>query len=164
MGRAAVVLAGLALHAQQNPVTIDVPTAAHLVLEVKGDGYQIYTCTHTPQGQRWVLKAPDAKLLDDSGKVVGSHFAGPTWKLSDGGEVVGELVASDPSPEPDSVAWLLLRAKPETATGSLARVAFVRRTDTHGGVTGTAGCLADTDTGKSERIHYTATYSFYSAK
>ena len=25
--------------------------------------------------------------LDASGKVIGSHFAGPTWKLTDGGQV-----------------------------------------------------------------------------
>ena len=136
---------------------------ARPVLQVKGEGFQIYTCTATPQGQKWVLKAPDAKLLDASGKVIGIHFAGPTWKLSDGGEVKGELMASRPSPDPDSAAWLLLRVRPGTATGSLASVAFIRRTNTRGGAAGTTGCEAAADIGKSERVHYTATYAFYSA-
>jgi Protein of unknown function (DUF3455) len=164
MGSAAVLLAAITLFAQQNSLSIDVPTGARPILEVKGDGFQIYTCTSTPQGQKWILKAPDAKLLDAAGSAIGSHFAGPSWKLSDGGEVQGELLASRPSPDPDSVAWLLLRAKPGTATGSLAGVAFIRRTNTHGGAAGPTGCQTDADTSKSERIPYTATYTFYSAQ
>lgn len=164
MGFGSLLLTVITLFAQQNSASTDVPTGARPVLEVKGDGFQIYTCTSTPQGQKWILKAPDAKLLDAAGSVVGTHFAGPSWKLSDGGAVQGELIASRPSPDPDSVAWLLLRAKPGTATGSLASVAFIRRTNTHGGAAGTSGCQTDADTGKSERIPYTATYTFYSAQ
>lgn len=159
-----VVVAATAPLAQQNAASIDVPSGAHQMLQVKGDGFQIYTCTHTSQGQKWIFKAPDAKLLDASGNVVGSHFAGPSWKLSDGGEVQGELIASHPASDPDSVAWLLLRARPGTAAGSLAGAAFIRRTGTHGGAAGSAGCQTDADTGKSERIPYTATYTFYSAQ
>lgn len=164
LGCIAVLLAAISLLAQQNAASVDAPSGARQMLQVKGDGYQIYTCTHTSQGQKWILKAPDAKLLDASGNVIGSHFAGPSWKLSDGGEVQGELIASHPSSDPDSVAWLLLRAKPGTATGSLAGVAFIRRTDTHGGAAGTAGCQTDADEGKSERIPYSATYTFYAAQ
>jgi hypothetical protein len=159
---ATVLLAAVTLAAQQNTVSVDVPTGARTILEVKGVGFQIYTCTRTPQGLNWILKAPDARLLDSAGNVVGSHFAGPSWKLADGGEVQGELIASRPSPDPDSVAWLLLRAKPGTAAGSLASVAFIRRTNTHGGAAGTAGCQSEADIGGSERIPYTATYTFYS--
>jgi hypothetical protein len=158
------MLAVLTVFAQQNAVSIDVPAGARRLLAVRGDGFQIYTCTRTSQGDKWVLKAPDAKLLNASGTVVGSHFAGPSWKLLDGGEVQGVLIASRPSPDAGSVAWLLLRAKPGTAAGSLASVSFIRRTNTHGGASGTAGCQADTDIGKSERVPYTASYTFYSAQ
>lgn len=164
IGWAAVLLAAITLPAQQNAVSIDAPTGARPILEVKGDGFQVYSCTSTPQGRKWILKAPDAKLLDASSNVIGSHFAGPSWKFSDGGEVQGELIASQPSSDPDSVPWLLLRAKPGTAVGSLASVAFIRRTNTHGGAARTTGCQADADTGKSDRIPYTATYTFYSAQ
>ena len=159
-----IFCSGILLSAQQNAVSVDAPRGARPILTVKGDGFQIYTCTQTPQGEKWVLKAPDAKLLDASGNVVGSHFAGPSWKLSDGGEVQGELIASQPSSDPDSIPSLLLRAKPGTAAGSLASVAFIRRTDTHGGAAGTAGCRSDADAGKTERVAYTATYIFYSAQ
>lgn len=164
MAYATVLLAATTLLAQQNSPSIDVPSGARLILAAKGEGFQIYSCTRSAQSEKWTLKAPDAKLLDDAGKVIGSHFAGPSWKLSNGGEVTGELVATHPSPDPGSVSWLLLRSKPGTATGTLANVAFIRRTETHGGVAVASGCQADTDIGKSEQIPYTATYTFYSAQ
>jgi hypothetical protein len=158
------LLSAVLLSGQQNPASIDVPVGAHSILAVKGEGFQIYTCARGEQGDKWVLKAPEAKLLDPAGKVVGEHFAGPSWKLLDGGAVQGELMASHPSPDPDSVAWLLLRAKPGTATGSLAATDFIRRTNTHGGAAGSTGCLTEVDVGKVERIAYTADYTFYSTR
>lgn len=153
-----------ALFAQQSGGSIDLPQGAQAVLQANGDGVQIYTCTDAPGGLKWVLKAPDAKLLDSSGKVIGHHFAGPTWKLEDGGQVQGELMASRPAPEAGSVAWLLLRAKAGTATGTLAGVAFIRRTETHGGVAPASGCESSGDAGKTVQIPYTARYTFYSEK
>jgi len=152
-----------ALHARQAGASIDLPPGVQTVLQAKGDGVQIYTCTSTPAVTRWMLKAPDAKLLDASGKPIGNHFAGPTWELNDGSQVQGELVASRPSPEAGSVAWLLLRTKAGTATGALANVAFIRRTETHGGAAPASGCENSQDAGKTVRVHYTATYTFYSS-
>jgi hypothetical protein len=149
------------LHAQQAGGSIDLPAGAHAVLQAMGDGAQVYTCATTPGGAKWVLTAPDAKLLDASGKLIGSHFAGPTWKLDDGSQVKGELVASQPAPEAGSVAWLLLRAKAGTGTGRLAEVVFIRRTKTHGGVAPESGCETLQDAGKTVRVPYTATYMFY---
>lgn len=150
------------LCAQRADASIDPPAGAQVMLQVKGDGVQIYTCTSAAGAIKWILKAPDAKLMDASGKVIGSHFAGPTWKLDDGGQVQGELVASRPSPEASSVAWLLLRAKAGTATASLAKIAFIGRTETHGGAAPASGCESPQDAGKSAQVHYTATYTFYS--
>lgn len=124
---------------------------------------QIYACTAAGGGFKWTLKGPDAKLLDASGKELGTHFAGPTWKLADGSMVQGELVANRPAPQPDAVPWLLLRAKAGSASGSLAGVAFIRRTATHGGVAPATGCAAAADTDKTVRIPYSATYDFYAA-
>ena len=148
------------LHAQQTDGSIDVPPGARSVLEAKGVGFQVYTCTETQAGPKWILTAPDAKLLDASGKTIGSHFSGPTWKLEDGSQVQGERVGSKPAPEAGSVAWLLLRAKAGTATGKLANIAFIRRTDTHGGMAAESACT----TGETSRVSYTATYTFYTAK
>ncbi len=121
----------------------------------KGAGVQIYTCTDG----RWVLKGPDAKLLDGHGKQLGTHFAGPTWKLQDGSEVKGKAIASQPSTDSTSVAWLLLEAVPGSGTGKLAAVTYIRRTATHGGAASTDGC-----TGGEISVPYTATYSFYTNK
>jgi hypothetical protein len=151
------------LHAQANSGSIEVPDGVRVLMQVKGNGVQIYTCARTQNGQAWVLAGPNAKLLDSSGNVIGAHFAGPTWKLNDGGMVQGELVASKPSPEPNSVAWLLLRAKAGSAVGSLAGVTFIRRTETHGGVASPTGCQGGADMGRIE-VPYSATYTFYVPK
>ena len=148
------------LSAQQPGGSIDVPAGAREVLQAKGVGAQIYTCTETPDGAKWVLKGPDAKLLDSAGKAIGSHFAGPTWKLDDGGQVRGKLMASKPAPVAGSVAWLLLRADAGTAAGSLAGVAYIRRTDTVGGVAPAGTC----ESGKTTQVDYSATYTFYAEK
>jgi len=161
MSWGAVLLAVSTLVAQPNAGSIDVPAGERVMLQVKGEGFQIYTCTSTPPGQKWTLKAPDARLIDASGRVVGRHFAGPTWELADGSEVQGELIASVPSPDPGSAAWLLLRAKPGSGSGGLATTQFIRRTETHGGAAGSSGCESNADVGKTERIPYTATYTFY---
>jgi hypothetical protein len=151
------------LRARQTGASIDLPAGTQVVLQAMGDGVQIYTCTSTSAATKWVFKAPEAKLLDASGKSIGSHFAGPTWKLNDDSQVQGELVASRPSPESGSVAWLLLRAKAGTATGALADVAFIRRTETHGGAAPASGCKNPQDSGKTAQVPYTATYTFYSS-
>lgn len=152
------------LPAQQTGGSIDPPAGAREVLHANGEGVQIYACTDTPAGLKWMLKAPDAKLLDGSGNTIGTHFAGPTWRLEDGSQVQGELIASRPAPEANSVAWLLLQAKAGTGTGSLADVKFIRRTETHGGVAPESGCQSSSDSGKTARIPYTATYTFYAGQ
>ncbi len=153
-----------ALCAQQAGGPIDPPAGARTVLQAKGDGVQIYVCTDTHDGLKWVLKAPDAKLLDASGETIGRHFAGPTWNLVDGSQVQGELIASRPAPEPNSVAWLLLGAKERTGTGKFAEVKFIRRTETHGGAAAQSGCQSVSDAGKLSQIPYTATYTFYAVR
>jgi Protein of unknown function (DUF3455) len=154
----------LTLPAQQTSGPIDIPAGARALLQAKGDGVQIYACTASPEGAKWALKGPDAKLLDATGRTIGSHFVGPTWKLEDGSQVQGELIASQPAPEADSIAWLLLRAKSGSATGTLADVAFIRRTETHGGVAPKSGCASSGDVGSTVQIPYTATYTFYAER
>ncbi|KAA6456005.1 DUF3455 domain-containing protein [Acidobacteria bacterium AB60] len=166
---AALALMGFVVSAQvivgQQPSTsIDVPEGAHSVLQARGEGVQVYSCNAAPSGQKWTLKGPDAKLLDSSGQVIGTHFAGPTWKLNDGGQVQGEAIGNKASPEAGAVPWLLLRAKPGTGTGSLAGVGYIRRTETHGGAAPGTGCDAASDAGKTVQIPYSATYTFYEAK
>ena len=138
----------------QSP-SIDVPAGARVLLAAKGMGVQIYACT----GGQWTLKAPDAKLLDSGGEQIGTHFAGPTWKLTDGSEVKGKAIANQPSPDAGSVAWLLLEAVPGSGQGKLAAVAYIRRTNTHGGAAPKLACTGDTLS-----VPYSADYTFYTAK
>lgn len=143
--------------------SIDVPAGARMVLEARGSGVQVYSCTASNGGVKWVLEGPDAKLLDADGKQVGTHFAGPTWKLNDGSQVQGTVMASQPAAQAGVIPWLLLRANPGTATGKLADVTYIRRTETEGGGADASGCHASADAGKTARVPYLAKYTFYAA-
>ena len=111
------------------------------------------------QGFEWTFKAPDASLFDKQGLQIGTHFAGPTWKTSEGA-VVGELVSRADAPASGAIPWLLLRAKSHEGSGLLSTVAFVRRSDTKGGAAPNAGCDA-AHQGEQARIRYSALYQFY---
>jgi len=140
---------------QTAPTSIEAPPGAKRLLEATGDGAQVYTCTDA----HWVLKAPDAKLLDAQGNIIGTHFAGPTWRLNDGSEVKGKLIASQPAPDGKSIPWLLVVAVPASQTGKFASVAYIRRTETSGGAAPKEAC-----TSGELPVPYTAKYSFYAAK
>ena len=145
----------LLLQGKQPSSSVEAPAGTALLLEATGEGSQVYTCTDG----HWVLKAPDAKLLDQQGQVIGTHFAGPTWRLLDGSEVKGKAIASRPAGDTSSVPWLLVQAVPGSGSGKLAKVLYIRRTETHGGAAPAKAC----DSGE-ERVPYTAKYSFYTGK
>jgi hypothetical protein len=139
---------------------VPAPQGAPLLLEVAADGVQIYTCEAKGQGFEWVFKAPEANLFDAKGLQVGTHFAGPSWKASDGSVVVGEVAARADAPAGGAIPWLLLRPKSKEGTGVLSGVAFVRRADTKGGVAPAAGCDA-AHSGQQARVRYYALYQFF---
>jgi hypothetical protein len=145
----------------QNPTTP--PPSQHPILTVTGKGVQIYTCQQSATGPQWVFQAPEATLIDASGKPIGAHGAGPIWKSNDGSTVKGDVLQKSPSPEPTSIPWLLLKAASPSGSGIMTHVEFIRRSDTHGGASPTTGCDAQHLNAVS-RVPYTATYTFYSAK
>jgi Protein of unknown function (DUF3455) len=138
------------------------PPGAALLLRVAADGVQIYACEATDTGHRWVFKAPDAALFDADGRQIGTHFAGPTWKLADGSAVVGEVAAHADAPEASAIPWLLLRAKSHDGIGTLAAAAFIRRIDTRGGAAPKTACEPAHVT-EQARMRYSAVYDFYAA-
>jgi hypothetical protein len=148
-----------ALHAQ-NP-TIP-PPSQHPIFTVTGNGAQIYACQQLPNGPQWVFQAPEAILIDASGNPIGTHGAGPVWKSKDGSAVKGELLQIGPPTEPNAIPWLLLKAGSTSGSGIMTKVEFIRRSDTHGGITPTTGCDAQ-HLNAIFRVPYTATYTFYSA-
>jgi hypothetical protein len=136
-------------------LSVEPPAGTALLLSATGDGSQVYTCTDS----HWVLKAPDARLLDEHGQAIGTHFAGPTWKLTDGSEVKGKMIASRPASDGTSIPSLLLQAVPASGTGKFANVIYIERNETHGGAAGTDPCSSG-----EKRVPYTAKYSFYTSK
>jgi FtsP/CotA-like multicopper oxidase with cupredoxin domain len=131
---------------------------------VAGRGVQIYHCQQQQQGSpAWVFVAPEATLYAGA-QAVGTHGAGPTWRWKDGSAVTGRVLVNQRAPDGVSIPWLLLAASPaidSTPTGILARVSYVRRSDTHGGMP-PAGCDAR-HLGAVARVPYTAVYTFYKA-
>jgi hypothetical protein len=126
-----------------------------LLFHALASGDQIYTC----DGSKWTLRGPDAKLPDEAGRQVASHFAGPTWQSSDGSRVTGTPVANA-TPDPESIPWLLLKATGHEGDGVMKNVSSIQRLHTKGGKAPTSACTASRKDEKV-RIHYTADYYFY---
>jgi Protein of unknown function (DUF3455) len=143
------------------PSAIQVPTGEKVVLSAHASGSQVYTCQGGAEGKfAWTLKGPDAHLMDRSGKVIGRHFDGPTWKLQDGSEVTGKAVAHADSPDADSVAWLLVNVVSHSGSGALTEVNMIQRVHTHGGKPPAQGC-DQAHSNAETRSSYTADYYFY---
>jgi Protein of unknown function (DUF3455) len=138
------------------------PVGAPLLVEAQADGVQIYACEATDKGPEWVFKAPEANLFDAKGRQIGTHFAGPGWKLVDGSEVTAAVFAKANASVPGAVPWLLLEVKTHDGAGSLAAATTIRRTDTKGGAAPTTGCDAN-HLGEQARMRYSATYQFFGA-
>jgi hypothetical protein len=157
LGTIALVLAVVCMArdsiAQTVKESIDVPPHSKLLLQAVGSGDQVYGCVNGS----WALTAPDAKLLDQGGYVIGRHFAGPTWQLNDGSWVKGKAIAKQIAPDATAVPWLLLESI--GGTGRLGAVRFIQRTETHGGNAPNSSCSQSA----MRRVPYTATYSFYEA-
>ena len=138
------------------PENLKPPAGEKLAMKVHASGSQIYAC----DGTQWTLTAPDAKLFDDAGKQVGSHFAGPTWQSSDGSRVVGKA-AANATVDPQSIPWLLVSAVDHSGQGAMSGVTSIQRLHTHGGKAPASGCDAAHKSEKTS-VAYTADYYFYS--
>ena len=149
------------------PPALVVPLGATVKLHAHAVGAQIYTCTAASGANggatiySWVLKAPDAKLYDADGVQFGTHGAGPSWTSSDGSTAKGTKLAELPSPLPDAISWLLLRATSVAGAGVFDDVTYVQRLGTSGGQAPSTGCDS-TALGMDLRVGYSAEYYFYS--
>jgi Protein of unknown function (DUF3455) len=143
------------------PDAIQAPAGLEVVVYAHATGSQIYTCQSSADGKfSWTLKAPDADLRDRKDKVIGHHFAGPTWKLTDGSEVTGKAVAHVNSLDADSVPWLLVNVVSHAGNGLLSNVTTIQRVHTHGGQPPADGCDA-AHVNAETKSSYTADYYFY---
>ncbi len=149
--------------AQQVPAQIQPPANEQLLLQVHAKGDQVYACKGDAAQFAWTLKAPDAQLFDKDGKSFGKHFAGPSWEANDGSRVTGKAVANVPSPDADSIPWLLVNIVNHEGTGVLSRATTIQRINTKGGKPPASGCDA-AHAGQEVRAPYSADYLFYAPK
>ena len=146
--------------AQQVPQQLQPPANEQLLLRVHARGDQVYTCKSDAAQFTWTLKAPDARLFDKNGKPFGKHFAGPSWEANDGSRVTGKAVANAPSPDADSIPWLLVNILSHDGKGVLSRATSIQRLNTKGGKAPASGCDAS-HVGQEVRTPYSADYLFY---
>lgn len=149
--------------AQQVPQQLQPPANEELLLQVHAKGEQVYTCKSDGAQFTWTLKAPEAQLFDKDGKPFGRHFAGPSWEANDGSRVTGKAIANAPSPDSNSVPWLLVSVLSHDGTGALSRATSIQRINTKGGRSPASGCDVS-HVGQEVRAPYSADYLFYASK
>lgn len=160
---AAAYVSASSVCAQAVPEQLRPPDTERLLQEVHAKGAQVYVCKADGGQYSWILKGPDAQLFDKDGKPFGKHFEGPTWEANDGSRVTGKAVANVPSPDADSIPWLLLTVTDRSGQGALARVTSIQRVNTKGGKAPTTGCNGAT-VNKEVRVAYSADYRFFAPK
>jgi hypothetical protein len=151
-----LVLLTAPLQAAELPDTTAAPgetlvTTAHAV------GSQVYECEFDTAGNLvWQFREPIAALFV-SGKIVGRHYAGPTWELIDGSRVSGKVVSSAPPASPADIPILNLEVTSRRGQGQLNLVSTIQRLNTRGGVAFGQCSAHHTLLG----VPYTADYAFY---
>jgi len=129
-----------------------------LVATVHAEGAQVYECKADASGNlAWQFREPVATLIDDNGKTVGRHYAGPHWELADGSVVAAKAVGRAPGATAADIPLLRLETTWQRGNGQLMDVSTVLRLNTKGGTAEgpcrTAGMLLSAP--------YSADYAFY---
>ena len=121
-------------------------------------GVQIYTCN----GSTWSSAVPRANLYDDNGKLIITHFAGPTWQAKDGSRAVGTVV-DKVIPDRTAIPWVLLSTTttPGPDGDRLVDTSFIQRINTTGGLTPPAADCNAATAGTVVEVPYTADYVFW---
>jgi hypothetical protein len=144
------------------PENLNVPAGERVFIHAHAKGVQIYSCAAGTDGKyAWTLKAPKAELFDEQGKLIGEHFAGPTWKLKDGSEVTGKAVAKHDAPKAGAIPWLLVTVTGHKGSGALESVTTIQRVNTEGGVVDAAKSCDASKNGTESESSYSADYYFY---
>lgn len=147
------------------PSKIAVPAGSALLFSRHARGVQVYACVNSA----WALHAPRAVLFNPkSNRADGFHYggidrdraAGPWWEsIRDGSAVRGARVDGVPSPDPNSIPWLLLAVVEHSGAGEFSPVTHIQRLNTSGGASPSGACKP----GMMRSVPYTADYFFYAA-
>ena len=141
------------------------PTAGEtLRIVAPAVGVRIYECRAKADrtGYEWAFVAPEATLLDEGGRTVGRHYAGPHWEASDGSKVLGAVKERENAPSGNAIPWLWLTTKSVGHEGAFSKTTSILRVRTVGGVAPATGCAFETQ-GSIARVEYRADYYFYAA-
>jgi hypothetical protein len=141
------------------------PTANETIKSsVNAVGVQTYMCSSNAAGAFvWTFVAPQANLYNDEGKLIGTHFIGPTWQGNDGSSVVGKKLQAFTA-DATAIPWLLLGAVSHgSEAGRFDDVTSIQRLSTVGGNAPADGC-DQAHAGAIAQIPYSAQYVFYRAK
>lgn len=148
------------------PSEIRVPAGNKLFLVGHAIGVQIYECASTSAGFNWAFVAPRADLFDDRGKLIITHFGGPTWQARDGSRVVGKLDTSV-TVKRSAIAWLRLSRASSTpgpdGGDQLVNTTFIQRIFTKRGLAPALALCNKRTLGTKVESRYTADYFFYKA-
>ncbi len=145
------------------PEAIRAPVEQVAKLTVHAIGDQIYQCVLQDRVYTWQTQAPDAKLLDAAGQIVGHHYSGPIWEYKENSRVVGRVVSKFDVDLGSSIPWLLVEVVAHHGGGMLSDINFINRVNTRGGLSPSYSCNAN-HLGSEKRVNYTADYIFYSAQ
>jgi Protein of unknown function (DUF3455) len=155
----------LAVQKPNVPDAIQPQAGEELVLTARATGFQIYVCHKDPEGNpAWTLKAPEAQLFDEAGKVIGRHFGGPTWQLNDGSQITGRMVAKIDAPDPTAIPWLLVAVTGHSGNGALGRVTSIQRVNTVAGLPPAAAECNHASGEMEYKSSYSADYYFYATR
>lgn len=114
-----------------------------------------------PVEYEWVFVAPRATLYDITNTKAGTHGAGPFWEISSSDSIFAQHFSparTAPSPDAESIDWLLLMPKTGTApTGIFADVDYIQRIATKGGK---APLTAPASLTQTAEVKYKAVYRF----
>jgi hypothetical protein len=147
------------------PNSIQPPEGEDLVLMVRATGFQIYICRPDAEGKpAWTLKAPEADLFDEQGKVIGKHFGGPTWQLNDGSQITGKMAAKADAPDAAAIPWLLVTVTSNSGKGALSRVTTIQRVNTVSGLPPAAAECSESSGEVEFKSSYSADYYFYARR
>ena len=116
--------------APEVPGEIQVDEGNKVFLVGHAVGVQIYTCN----GITWSSAVPRANLYNDHGKLIITHFRGPTWQAQDGSQAVGTVV-NKVNLDRSAIDWVLLSTKttPGPDGDRLVDTTFIQRIHTAGG-------------------------------
>lgn len=137
---------------------IKAPSDQVPVLQLAGQGVQIFRCEKRETGMAWVFRQPEAELFDSAGKAVGRHGASFSFEHIDGSRLISTIVANDEAPQATDLRWLLMTTRSYNR-GTFERVTYVQRVNTKGGLPPTRCDAAQS--GQLLRIDFKADFVFY---